>query len=218
MKTAALWLFIFLWPAAALCAEDAVSPPAGEESPEAEEGAVRLKEEAVGVIEGDQKVEVEGGLLTVGIKDAEFGKVLEEIAGKAGFEAEIDRSSYTKRLNTSFERVGIERGVLRLLTLANEKNYFIYYDSEGMISKIEVYGQTVPPPPKKVAPEKRQKQRPSRPSVVAPPPPPLQIQPYPEDFGEGEAPLYEEAPYGTPEVPYIPPSQEPVYIPPAPSR
>jgi hypothetical protein len=146
-------------------------------------------------------VDVTDGLLSVDIKDEEFGNVIGDIANKAGFKAEIEGAVASKKLSTVFKKVNMEAGIIRLITLAGEKNYFIYYDEKGSISKLEVYKGAPQPAPKQTT-TRKPPPMPAQRQVQPLPQPPLQ--PYDESFDEtGE----EEQ-----DAPYIPPSKEPVFI------
>lgn len=147
------------------------------------------------------------GSLGVELENAPFGKVMTEIANRAGFEADVSSSIGQRTLNTKFGGVELKRGILRLLSLIGQKTYFVHYDKEGAIKKIEVYGTAAeaakkpPPTVRKGAP---------RPQTM----PPGGTQPYfaPSLPSGGPQEMVE-----TPEAPYIPPKEAPVFIPPPPA-
>lgn len=144
-------------------------------------------------------VELAGGLLSVGLENAPFGKVMTEIANRAGFEVEIAKSIGAKTLTTRFEGIDLKRGILRILSLIGQRTYFMHYDKQGAIKKIEVYATSA-------APKKRpQTQRKAVRRAVP------GIQPLEPTLLPGGA---EER---GPEAPYIPPQEAPVFIPPPPA-
>lgn len=198
-------------------------------------------------------IDVKDNNLSVELRDAEFGKVMDVIAEKAGFTVGLFGDVYSKKISTSFKNIDMERGILRLLLLLKEKNYSIYYDPKGLISKLEIYGS---PAPEKAAPAPRQPvaikpplstniQKPLIPAAPAAPPkpslpprisaPPKPVLPAVQPR-QPMLPPATKAPQLSPptqqdiqreeimdildeedavdEVPYIPPTQKPVYIPP----
>ena len=86
------------------------------------------------------KIEVNDGLLSVELSDAEFGNVIKEIAEKAKFKAEISSDVALKKISTTFKNIEVERGVRRLLTIMKEKDFTISYNTAGLIDKLEIYG------------------------------------------------------------------------------
>lgn len=121
------------------------------------------------------KIEVNDGLLSVEISDAEFGNVIKEIAEKAKFKAEISSDVAVKKISTTFKDIEVERGVRRLLTIMKEKDFTISYDTAGLIDKLEIYGGgVISRPAVNTQPQKqpaRQKpfQRVTPPSPLPPP-------------------------------------------------
>lgn len=71
--------------------------------------------------------------------DAGFGDVMQVISEKSGIEVEITGAVYSRTMTTSFSGLDLERGIARLLSLVQEKNYVIRYDAKGRVSKVEVY-------------------------------------------------------------------------------
>lgn len=149
-------------------------------------------------------IELKDNMLTAELVDADFGEVMEAIAKKAGFRLLVQESVYKRKVNTRLRDMELERAVLRLLTLINEKNYLLDYDNKGAISKVEVYGATQAEAPAKTeAPRKallKEPARPVTPSAPArgvqknPPPtrriilPPSQKKQEPQPKAEQEAP------------------------------
>lgn len=120
------------------------------------------------------KIEVNDGLLSVEISDAEFGNVIKEIAEKAKFKAEISSDVALKKISTTFKDIEVERGVRRLLTIMKEKDFTISYNTAGVIDKLEIYGGGSSRPVVNTQPQKtqvRQKplQRVTPPSPLPPP-------------------------------------------------
>ncbi len=107
-------------------------------------------------------IKVHEDRLSVDVKDTAFGDVMAVIANAAGFDVDMSNNVYEMKLSTKFRDTEIQRGIRRLISLINQKNYFIHYGKEGSITHIEVYGDlssgkhtltgsqpqgTLPPPP-----------------------------------------------------------------------
>ena len=90
------------------------------------------------------RIEFSGGRLSVELVDAGFGDVMKEIAAQSGIKVEISGGVSGKKLTTSFKGLDLERGIARLLSLVQEKNYLVRYDSAGAVSKVEIYGTAAP--------------------------------------------------------------------------
>jgi hypothetical protein len=118
------------------------------------------------------RIEIKEGLLSVKLVDAGFGEVMNEIAEKSGIKVEITGGAYSRTVTTSFNGLDLERGISRLLSLLQEKNYMIRYDSKGRVSKVEVYssGATPARQPAVLRPQ-------AAPSAIAPVAAPLQNMP-----------------------------------------
>lgn len=171
------------------------------------------------------EVDVTDGLLSVDVRKAYFGEVMEAVAREAGFTADIAEGVFDKKLSARFSNIKIERGITRLITLIKEKNYFIYYGPDGSIRRVEVQGASVSKPPptptRRTRTSTRQRRPRALPPPVAPPPPPGELTE--PSLTEDERWLDEGTPgpetgldEEEPGAPYIPPSKEPVYIPPVP--
>jgi|Deesub1362A_J573_1020465.scaffolds.fasta_scaffold00013_134 hypothetical protein len=164
-----------------------------------------------GQTNGTLHININNDRLSVELENVAFGRVLTEIAMKAGFQVDISSDVYEKKLSTRFKDMDIQRGIRRLLSLINEKNYFIYYDSEGSIRKLEVYS-TASSKPAAGRPAPRWMPPtgptlPSQPPMTETPQPPVE---QPMSIEELEDIMDEPVT----EAPYIPPKQEPAYIPP----
>jgi hypothetical protein len=85
-------------------------------------------------------VEVKNDLLSVELENVDFGTAIKAVAEKAGFKIEGTGEVFSRKLNTRFTDIEVERGVLRLLTLVKESNYMLHYDTKGLISKLEIFG------------------------------------------------------------------------------
>jgi hypothetical protein len=151
-----------------------------------------------------------GDHLSVELKEADFGVVMSEIAAMAGFELDMSETVSQRKLSTKFSDLEIQRGIQRLFTLINHRNYFIYYNAEGSITKVEVFstGQRKPKmlkaparPPGSARKHPRARSETGPPKYPSRPPTPPTIEP-------------EEMPSEGSDVPYIPPITEPEYIPP----
>ncbi|MBI5074592.1 MAG: hypothetical protein HZB62_05425 [Nitrospirae bacterium] len=124
-------------------------------------------------------VEITNDLLSVELENVDFGAVIKAVADKAGFKIEGRGDVFNRKLNTRFTDIEVERGVLRLLTLVKESNYMLYYDTKGLISKLEILGIESGKAPAAAAPAAttRQPMRPptvSRQPAVSTEPPQLQ--------------------------------------------
>jgi len=104
--------------------------PAPAAVPEADAPAVQSR----------MQIDIKGDLLTIDLVDAEFGSVMQAIAAKAGVKVDMSGPIQQKRLTTKFSGIELERGISRLMTLMQEKNYTMKYDSRGRVSALEVYG------------------------------------------------------------------------------
>ncbi|MBI4684663.1 MAG: hypothetical protein HY755_05650 [Nitrospirae bacterium] len=89
-------------------------------------------------------IDVKDRMLSVELLDAEIGDVIDNIAEKVGFQAEISVEVNHKKISTTFKDVEIEKGIRRLLTLIKENDYTLYYTPDGLISKIDIYGGSKP--------------------------------------------------------------------------
>lgn len=89
-------------------------------------------------------VRLEAGRLSVELKDAMFGKVITEIALKAGFEVDMQSDIFARTLSIKFRDLDLREGIKRLLALISQNNYFIHYGPGGRIKKLEVFSTTPP--------------------------------------------------------------------------
>jgi hypothetical protein len=85
-----------------------------------------------------KSITINDNLLSVELLDAEFGTIMNEIAEKAKFTVRISGPVSVKRISTRFNDMQIERGIFRLLYLTKEKNYTMFYDAKGFLSKMEI--------------------------------------------------------------------------------
>jgi type II secretory pathway component GspD/PulD (secretin) len=152
-------------------------------------------------------VRVEDGRLSVEAEDAPFGTIMNEISRKAGFEVEVSRDVAGKTVSTSFTKVELERGIRRLFTLINHKNYFIHYAPDGSIALLEVKDATASGPARSTPPHTRTPRRTPRPRSVQPRVPPRPVPPPP-------APPATERERHERDGGYVPPRRAPQYVPP----
>jgi hypothetical protein len=168
------------------------------------------------------KIEVKENRLNVEIENADFGSVIRSIADRAKFRIEGSAGSFGRKLTTKFSDVEIERGISRLFSLAKESNYFLHYNTDGTISKLQIFPagagtsavpgprqpsggmQTPPPPPATVAPPRTQTV-PARPS--APPPRTVRPQVFPDDDDDDDEDEVQAVPY------VAPPPRQPLFPP-----
>lgn len=199
------------------------------------------RERKTGVLEKGSRISVQDNRLSVELVDAQFGTVIDSVAKQSGFSVVINSNVKQKKVSTKFQNIDLERGIIRLLKLVREKNYLIHYDKKGMVSKLEIYsGEAVssvaarpavssrPPAqrPSRVSPASRR--RPTRsPAAVKPRVPRRRVTrprprvqpPQTENINEamenrnreGVRGDLEEEPVGV--VPYVPPKQQPAFVP-----
>ena len=85
-------------------------------------------------------VEIKDDLLSVELANVDFRAAISAVADKAGFKIEGTGEVFSRKLNTRFTDIEIERGVLRLLSLVQESNYMLYYDTKGLIITLKIFG------------------------------------------------------------------------------
>ncbi len=110
--------------------------PGPVSSPAAQEDQEPLPEPPKKVL----TIDLKDDLLSVELANVDFGSAIRAVAEKAGFKIEGTGEVFSRKLNTKFTDIEVERGVLRLLTLVKESNYMLHYDPKGMISKLEILG------------------------------------------------------------------------------
>jgi hypothetical protein len=90
----------------------------------------------------------QGGYLDVRVKDemmsvdahlAEIGQIMEEISQKAGFELSMSPQLKSLPLDISIADIDMERGIRRILNLANLRSFMLEYAQDGSISKLKVF-------------------------------------------------------------------------------
>lgn len=117
-------------------ASPAVQAPAGDD--EVREAAVPAPV---------MKIEVSGGLLNVEVSGAAFGDVMKAVASRSGIQALVKGEVASRPVTTKFRGLELEDGIMRLLSLVQERNFFFSYDEKGGLKRIEIYGAAAPPPP-----------------------------------------------------------------------
>jgi hypothetical protein len=85
-------------------------------------------------------VRVQGDRLSVNAKDQIFGDVIALVANSVGFDVDLTNDVFNMKLSTRFMDAMLQKGILRLISLIDQKNYFISYRPDGSIIKLEVYG------------------------------------------------------------------------------
>lgn len=169
------------------------------------------------------EVRVVHGRLSVRAEGVMFGALFRGIANAAGFEAVISPDVAGRVISSTFRDIPLETGLQRLLRLINHRNFFMFYGPEGELRKIEIYGASASTPQTRPGAQtspgtRTQPLRPTSPSRlpgVDSPGAPMGIVPMgtegypPNDIPPDE---FEDEPDAG--VPYIPPTQEPEYIPP----
>jgi len=130
-----LFVFFAAMPASAQKAPQAPGPVADPLTPEDQEP---LPEPQRSVL----NVEIKNELLSVKLENVDFGTAIRAVADRAGFKIEGRGETFGRKLNTRFTDIEVERGVLRLLSLVNESNFMLHYDTNGMISKLYIFGMS----------------------------------------------------------------------------
>jgi len=178
---------------------------------------------------------IENNRLSVEFSNKNFGEILQAIGQKAGFTVEGSSNVFSKKVTTKFTDLDIDKGIIRLFSLVKETNYLINYDTKGTISKLKIYkikavGSTGPigstptmpygstgRPPSFRSRQHRSLKDSSQPAVPSPPPSVPQVPqaqqpnaPDPAENIENKAAPDEKVK----EIPYIPPRNGPVGIPP----
>lgn len=87
-------------------------------------------------------VVITNDLLSLELENVDFGTAIRAVANRAGFKIEGSSEIFSRKLNTRFTDIEVERGVLRLLSLVNENNYMLHYDTRGKISKLDIFGMS----------------------------------------------------------------------------
>lgn len=132
-----LCLLVVFFAAMPASAQKAPQVPVPEAAPLAEEDHEQQPEPPKSVL----NVEIKNNLLSVELENVDFGTAILAVADKAGFKIEGTGEVFSRKINTRFTKIEVERGVIRLLTLVKESNYTLYYDSKGLISKLEIFGK-----------------------------------------------------------------------------
>ncbi len=108
---------------------------------------------------GPLLVEMDNGLLTVKAREESLGRIMDMISMKTGIDILVSPEVSNRTLSTDFSKMELQKGVQRLLSLLNMKNYFIYYGADGSINKIEIHGETVEA--EKSSPARQPRRRPT---------------------------------------------------------
>jgi len=166
-------------------------------------------------------IDVKNGQLSVELENIAFGTAIRAVAEKAGFKVEGSGEVFNRKLNTKFTNIEIERGVTRLLSLVNESNYMLHYNTGGSISSLEIFPTAAGGA---ASPGVRQPSRPQTPPRPQPAPQPLQ----PPQPSTGEPPTVpprqiplpvqppQPSAVGPRSIPRVPPPTRPVAPPPRP--
>jgi len=106
----------------------------------AEDAEVREVTAPVAVMQ----VGIRDGLLSVDVAGASFGDVMRQIASKSGIRVEVAGDVASLPVTTRFRGVELQEGILRLLSLARNRNYFMTYDGQGRLKAVEVRSGETP--------------------------------------------------------------------------
>lgn len=159
-------------------------------------------------------VEVTDGLLSIELVDADFGEVMKAIAEQTGIKVTMSGDVQSRKLNTRFRGIEIERGIVRIMTLINEKNYTLKYDTTGKVEMIEIYAISAPaasPGKTPSKPDASKARTPAPPAPIRTPAPAAPIRtPAPAASAQPPAPPKSPAPVTTPAAS---PKSEPAYVP-----
>jgi hypothetical protein len=159
-------------------------------------------------------VSIQDGRLSVNVKDQAFGDVIAAIANAADFDVDLSNDVFDMKLSTRFKNAGLERGIMRLLSLIDQRNYSIDYGPDGSIKRLEVFGDlssgqrsvSGSEPPKSAPATRRTRTIPpkARPQKAPPTPPTIVIKDREEERRRRQA-----AP-GAPKAPGEPTQEEEV--------
>lgn len=122
-------------------------------------------------------ITLKDNLLSVNVLDVTFEEIIRKIAAKAAFRIDGHSNFFSKIITTKFNDLEVDKGIIRIFSLAKEKNYLIYYNTKGAVTKLEIYGaETAGNVPAPVIPNAS----PLRRRISPPPPqplPPLPVRP-----------------------------------------
>lgn len=153
---------------------------------------------------GTMQVEFENEKLNVLAENSTFGEVMNAVAQKARFTLKIPPDLSARKISISIYDATLERAIVRLFSLVQEKNYDVKYGSKGEIERIEVITAKKPKQPgdqrgqqpfpgrgRRYAPGQQpampqnipQPQQPQQPRYIPPQPPSIPLQEQTEDLG-----------------------------------
>lgn len=142
-----------------------LSPP-GEASP-ATDAATPLVPPpgAGGPGSGTIHVQFENDEVSLLVENMSFSDVLNAVGEKAAFTVKVPPDLGSRRISVTLQSLPIERAIVRLFSLVQEKNYTVRYGPGGRIARIEVVHEKRSPS----AAVRGRQVVPSRPGVRLPP-------------------------------------------------
>lgn len=89
-----------------------------------------------------EMISYKDGLVGANITNEAVGAVISQIGSKAGFKTDINKDVYNKKITTSFKGLDVMSAIRRVLDLAGDNNYFVFYDSKGNVSSVKINKET----------------------------------------------------------------------------
>jgi hypothetical protein len=84
-------------------------------------------------------VRIRDASLSVDAHQAELGRIIDEISKQADFELSMSPELRSRKLSVTFKEVDIEKGIRRLLSLADLKSFIVEYAQDGSVNKLRVF-------------------------------------------------------------------------------
>lgn len=88
--------------------------------------------------EGPISVEITGDKVNLLTENRTFGEVFDMLSRKAQFGVTLPSELRSKRISIISNGLDVDRTIVRLFTLVQEKNYKIKYDSSGKVLRVEI--------------------------------------------------------------------------------
>lgn len=152
-----------------------------------------------GPVGGPIHVQFENEEVSLLAENRSFSDVLSAVAEKAQFSVKIPPDLGARRISVALQAVPLERAIVRLFTLVQEKNYTVRYGQGGRIARIEVVHEKRSP----TAASRGRQMAPSRPSAGIPP------KPAPANAGfRPPQPILQPPPYIPPTDPLAEPDED----------
>jgi len=88
--------------------------------------------------EGPISVEIKDNRISLLAEQRAFREVFDALARKVHFDVKIPSELGAKRISIRFTDLDVDRAIVRLFSLVQEKNYKVKYDPSGKVVKVEV--------------------------------------------------------------------------------